>query len=202
MFAQVIQGKTSNPEELDAALNRWLKDLAPGATGWLGSTSGVTEDGRAIAVVRFESEEDARRNSNRTEQDQWWSETAKLYDGEATFLDSTDVTVDVQGDPDQAGFVQVMQGKSSDPERAKQLMDQDADKWAEFRPDILGSVAIGHDDGSYTMVMYFTSEAEAREGERKEPPPELQAQMEEMNKLSVGETQFFDLKQPVIVSPT
>jgi hypothetical protein len=52
------------------------------------------------------------------------------------------------------------------------------------------------------MVMYFTSEAEAREGERKEPPPELQAQMEEMNKLSVGETQFFDLKQPVIVSPT
>ena len=202
MFAQVIQGKTSNPEELDAALNRWLKDLAPGATGWLGSTSGVTEDGRAIAVVRFESEEDARRNSNRSEQDQWWSETAKLYDGEATFLDSTDVTVDVQGDPDQAGFVQVMQGKSSDPERARNLMDQDADKWAEFRPDMLGSVAIGHDDGSYTMVMYFTSEAEAREGERKEPPPELQAQMEEMNKLSVGETQFFDLKQPVIVSPT
>ena len=202
MFAQVIQGKTSNPEELDAALNRWLKDLAPGATGWLGSTSGVTEDGRAIAVVRFESEEDARRNSNRSEQDQWWSATAKLYDGEATFLDSTDVTVDVQGDPDQAGFVQVMQGKSSDPERARNLMDQDADKWAEFRPDMLGSVAIGHDDGSYTMVMYFTSEAEAREGERKEPPPELQAQMEEMNKLSVGETQFFDLKQPVIVSPT
>jgi hypothetical protein len=202
MFAQVIQGKTSNPEELDAALNRWLKDLAPGATGWLGSTSGVTEDGRAIAVVRFESEEDARRNSNRSEQDQWWSATAKLYEGEATFLDSTDVTVDVQGDPDQAGFVQVMQGKSSDPERARNLMDQDADKWAEFRPDMLGSVAIGHDDGSYTMVMYFTSEAEAREGERKEPPPELQAQMEEMNKLSVGETQFFDLKQPVIVSPT
>jgi hypothetical protein len=202
MFAQVIQGKTSNPEELDAALNRWLKDLAPGATGWLGSTSGVTEDGRAIAVVRFESEEDARRNSNRSEQDQWWSETAKLYDGEATFHDSTDVSIDLYGDPDQAGFVQVMQGQSSDPERAKQLMDQDADKWADFRPDMLGSVAIGHEDGSYTMVMYFTSEAEAREGERKEPPPELQAQMEEMNKLSVGETQFFDLKQPVSVSPT
>ena len=202
MFAQVIQGKTSNPEELDAALNRWLKDLAPGATGWLGSTSGVTEDGRAIAVVRFESEEDARRNSNRSEQDQWWSETAQIFDGVATFHDSTDVSIDLQGDPDQAGFVQVMQGRSSDPERARRLMDQDADKWADFRPDMLGSVAIGHDDGSYTMVMYFTSEAEAREGERKEPPPELQAQMEEMGKLSVGETEFFDLKRPVIVSPT
>jgi hypothetical protein len=51
------------------------------------------------------------------------------------------------------------------------------------------------------MIMYFTSEAEAREAERKEPPPELQAQMEEMNKLSVGETQFFDLKRPMIISP-
>ena len=202
MFAQVIQGKTSKPEELDAALNRWLKDLAPDARGWLGSTSGVTEDGRAIAVVRFESEEDARRNSNRSEQDQWWSETAKLFDGEATFLDSTDVTVDVQGDPDQAGFVQVMQGRSSDPERAKQLMDQDSDKWSAFRPDVVGSVSIGHEGGAYTMVLYFTSEAEAREGERREPPPELQAQMEEMGKLSVGETEFFDLKRPVIVSPT
>ena len=202
MFAQVIQAKTSNPQALDAAINRWLQDLAPGATGWLGSTSGVTEDGRAIAVVRFESEEDARRNSDRPEQDQWWSETSKLFDGEATFRDSTEVSVDVQGDPDQAGFVQIMRGRSNDPERARQLMDQDADKWNAFRPDVVGSVTIGHDGGAYTMVMYFTSEAEAREGERKEPPPELQAQMEEMNKLSVGETEFFDLKRPMIISPT
>jgi hypothetical protein len=202
MFAQVIQGKTSNPQALEDAVNKWVQDLAPGATGWLGSTSGVTEDGRVIAVVRFESEEDARRNSNRPEQDKWWSETSKLFDGEATFRDSTDMTVDVQGDPDKAGFVQIMQGRSSDPSRARQLMDQDADKWAAFRPDMLGSVAIGHEDDSYTMVMYFTSEAEAREGERKEIPPELQAQMEEMNKLSVGETEFFDLKRPMIISPT
>ena len=201
MFVQVIKGKTSNPQALDAALNMWVQDLAPGATGWLGSTSGVTEDGRAIAVVRFESEEDARRNSDRPEQDQWWSETAKLFDGEATFGDSTDVTVDVQGDPDQAGFVQIMQGRSNDPERARALMDQDADKWRALRPDMLCSVAIGHDDGGYTMVMYFTSEAEAREGERKEIPPELQANMEEMNKLSVGETEFFDLKRPTMISP-
>jgi len=201
MFVQVIQGRTSNPQGLDAALNQWVQDLAPSATGWLGSTSGVTEDGRAIAVVRFESEDDARRNSDRPEQGQWWSETAKVFDGEATFRDSNDVTVDVQGDPDQAGFVQVMQGRSSDPERARQLMDQDADKWNAFRPDILGSVSVGHEDGGYTMVMYFTSEAEAREAERKELPPELQAQMEEMGKLAVGETEFFDLKQPAIISP-
>ena len=72
-----------------------------------------------------------------------------------------------------------MQGKGSDPERARELMNADADKWAAFRPDIIGSVSVGHEDGAYTMVLYFTSETEAREGERKEVPPELKADMDE-----------------------
>ena len=203
MFVQVIQGRTSQPEALAEAFDRWKADLSSGATGWLGSTGGVTEDGRFIAVARFESEEAARANSARPEQDAWWAETSQLLDGEATFRDSTDVEVDVQGDrdPDQAGFVQIMQGRGSDPERAKQLMAQDADKWAELRPDVIGSVAVGHEQGAYTMVMYFTSEAEARKGESQELPPELQAQMEEMNKLNIGEPEFFDLKRPVLSSP-
>lgn len=201
MFVQVIQGKVSDAQQLRAAVDRWVRELAPDATGWLGSTGGVTEDGRFIMLARFESEDAARRNSDRPEQDQWWTETAKLLTGKAAFRDSTDVTVDVNGDPDRAGFVQVMQGRGSDPDRAKELMAQDSDKWAAFRPDVIGSVAVGHEAGAYTMAMYFTSEAEAREGERKQPPPELAALMEEMNKLNVGEPEFFDLKQPWILSP-
>lgn len=201
MFVQIIQGRTSQPQALVDAFDRWKADLSSDATGWLGSTGGVTEDGRFIFVVRFESEEAAMANSARPEQGSWWADTAQLLDGEAVFHNSADVDVDVNGDPDQAGFVQVMQGRGSDPERAKQLMGQDADKWAEFRPDVIGSVTIGHDEGAYTMVMYFTSETEAREGERKEIPPELQAQMEEMNKLSIGEPEFFDLERPVFGSP-
>jgi len=200
MFVQIIQGKTSKPDSLRAAVDRWMRDLAPGATGWLGSTGGVTEDGRFIAAVRFESEAAARRNSERPEQSQWWAETEKLLDGAATFRDSSDVTVDLQGDPDQAGFVQIMQGRSSDPERVKQLMGQDADKWRALRPDMIGYAVIGHDGGAYTMIMYFTSEAAAREGERKEVPLELRANMDEMGKLSLGEPEYFDLKQPAIRS--
>jgi hypothetical protein len=201
MFVQVVQGRTSDPQALDAATERWMRDLAPGATGWLGTTGGITEDGRAIAVVRFESPEAARRNSERPEQGQWLAETQKLFDGEALIQNSTDVTTDVNGDPDQAGFVQIMQGRGSDPDRARELMTADSDKWAAFRPDVIGSVTVGHEGGAYTMVMYFTSEAQAREGERKEVPPELRATMEEMNKLNIGEPEFFDLKQPVIRSP-
>ena len=56
MFVQVITGKTSQPAQVRAALDRWVEQLAPGATGWLGSTAGVTEDGRLVALARFESE--------------------------------------------------------------------------------------------------------------------------------------------------
>jgi hypothetical protein len=107
----------------------------------------------------------------------------------------------VVGDPDSAGFVQVMHGRSTDPERARALMDDDSTAWADFRPDIIGSVAVAHEGGAYTMAIYFTSEADAREGERKEPPPELKAQMEEMDALSAGPPEFFDLKQPWLYSP-
>jgi hypothetical protein len=198
MFVQVILGRTSDAEGLRAAMDRWMADLRPGAAGWLGTTGGVTDDGRAVVVARFESEDAARRNSERPEQGEWWAATENLFDGEVTFLDSSDVVVDLQGDPDQAGFVQVMRGRTSDPARARQLMTMDPEQWAEYRPDVLGSLEIGHDDGRYTMVLYFTSEAEAREGERKEVPLELRTTMEEMGKLAVGETEYFDLRDPVI----
>src|SRR6266566_5044079 len=145
MFVQVIRGQVSDADQARAALDRWMQDLAPGATGWLGSTAGVTEDGRFIALARFESADAAGRNGNRPEQDQWWTETSKLFTGEATFRDSTDVTVDVTGDPDNAGFVQIMQGRGTDPDRAKELMGQNRDEWVAFRPDVIGSVAVGHE---------------------------------------------------------
>jgi len=201
MFVQVITGKTSDAGQLRAATDRWLRDLAPGAEGWLGSTGGVTDDGRAVLIARFESEDAAQRNSDRPEQGEWWAETAKLLEGEATFRNSVDVTTDLRGDPDQAGFVQVMQGEQGpDPDRVRALMDENAEEWAAFRPDIIGSVGATHDDGTWTMAMYFTSEADAREGEKKEPPPVLQAQMDEMNQLSVGVPEFFDLRDPWLFS--
>ena len=101
MFVQVFKGQVSDAGEMRAALQRWRQELAPGATGWLGSTAGVTENGTFVGIARFESEEAARRNSDRPEQGQWWSQTEKLFTGEVTFRDSTDVMVDLQGDPDQ-----------------------------------------------------------------------------------------------------
>lgn len=201
MFVQVIRGQVRDAGQVHAALDGWSDQLAGGAPGWLGSTAGVTEDGQFVALARFESEDAAQRNNARPEQGEWWDQTARLFTGDVEFHDSTDVTADVTGNPDQAGFVQVMQGRGSDPERAKELMTDNPDEWAAYRPDVLGSVAVGEPGGAYTMALYFTSEKAAREGERKEPPPALRAQMEEMGKLNIGEPDFLDLRDPWLYSP-
>lgn len=200
MFVQVMRGHVADPEQVHAALDRWTRELAPGAPGWLGSTAGVTDDGEFVALARFESEDAARRNSDRPEQSQWWSETSRLFDSDISFRDSSDVITDVNGDPDSARFVQIMQGKGSDPERAKELMEQNPDEWAAYRPDVIGSLAVDQSGGAYTVAMYFTSEQAAREGEKKEPPPELKAQMDEMNKLNIVEPEFLDLRNPWLYS--
>lgn len=201
MFVQVIQGEVSDAAQVRARFDTWVKELAPGAVGWLGSTAGVTDDGRFIALARFESAEAAQQNSDRPEQTAWWEETASVFTGEPTFQNSTSVDADQVGDPDQAGFVQVMQGRSSDLERVRELMATDPTDWQRFRPEILGTLSVGHEGGAWTMAIYFTSEEEAREGERKEAPPELQEMMKEMDSLSVGEQVFFDLKDPWLDAP-
>jgi hypothetical protein len=201
MFVQVIQGRVSDPAALRAQLDRWVSELSPGAEGWLGSTAGVTEDGRSIALVRFESEEAARQNSERPEQSSWWEGMAALFTEEPSFHNSTTVDVDTAGDPADAGFVQVMQGRTSDPDRARQLMQDDPTDWQTYRPDILGTLNVGHDEDAWTMAIYFTSEEAARAGEQKEPPAEMQQTMKELDSLTVGEPEFFDLKEPWLDAP-
>ena len=202
MFAQLIQGRTSDAEAVRTALDTWMEELQPGSTGWLGSTIGVADDGRFVAVARFESAEAAARNSERPEQSRWWAETQRFFDGEVTFADSEDVEVDLTGDPDRAGFVQVMQGRVTDRARARELFAQlPTEAMARFRPEVLGSVMINHGPDRWAQVIYFTSEAEAREGERKEVPPELQAVMEQLVALSPEPVDFIDLRQPLLYSP-
>jgi hypothetical protein len=62
------------------------------------------------------------------------------------FHNCTSVEVDSPGEPWQAGFLQVMQGRSSDPDRARELTANDPTDWQELRPEILGTLSAAHDD--------------------------------------------------------
>lgn len=197
MFAQVISGKVTDREGLARQVARWETDVRPGAVGFLGSTGGVTADGRFFVLARFESAEVAQRNSDRAEQRNWWAETEKCID-EVQFLDSSDIVLQFDGGSDDAGFVQVMRGRIVDAPAYDDVVARTTEFEAlirEGRPEILGAVTIRHQDGRYDDVVYFTSEAAARQGESLEVPPELQKMFASM--MAAAEIdEYLDLVDP------
>ena len=199
MFIQVIQGKASDAEALKGQLDRWGEELASGAEGYLGSTGGVTEDGDFVVLARFESEEAARANSDRPEQGKWWEETSKHLEGEATFRDTDEVETFLDGGSDDAGFVQVIQGRVTDRDRYRELQGELIPKLEDLRTEILGGVQAW--DGDFvTGAVYFASEHTAREGEGKALPDDVRAAFEEWQSL-VEDPTYFDLTDPWLHAP-
>jgi hypothetical protein len=194
MFVQMIEGRVADPETLRRLMDQWMQELRPGAPGFLGSTAGVTDDGHGIAFARFESAADAEANSSRPEQGEWWAEAKKSYAGEVAFTDSEDVETFLGGGSNDAGFVQVMRGRV-DRDRMHAMDEQFAPHAPSFRPDLIGSLRIWTGPDTYVEVAYFTSEAAAREGEKKEAPPELAATMSEFEAL-MKDVEFLDLRDP------
>jgi hypothetical protein len=194
MFVQLIEGRTSDAEGLKRQGDRWQAEVRPGAAGYLGVTSGVTADGRSIAIVRFESEEAARANSARPEQDSWWADTAKLFDGDVAFTESSDVTEYLGGGSDDAGFVQVMKVSGVDRAQVDRL-DETFDQFSNLRPDLLGGLRVWTGPDRYVEAAYFRSEAEARAGEQAELPADVQALMGEFQEV-MANTEYLDLTDP------
>jgi hypothetical protein len=197
MFVQVIQGKANDRAALREQWVRWDEQLKPGAEGFLGSTAGITADGAFIALARFESEAAARASSGRAEQDAWWRETSQYLD-EPTFHDCTQVDLLNDGGSDDAGFVQVIRGKVTDVDRAREIDTAMQDRLGSLRPDIIGGIVAWHPrDGRFTNAVYFTSEAEARAKERETSnAPEFEDYMREYQAISDGEPTYLDLTDP------
>ncbi len=195
MFLQVIQGKTNDTQGLRRQFDSWERELRPGAAGYVGTTGGVAEDGTAIFLARFESEDAARANSDRPEQGEWWNETARYFDGEVRFRNCPEVDETLTGAVEEAGFVQVMQGRVRDKQRLEELEKDFMPRLAEMRPDVLGNVR-GWDGDFFTDAIHFTSEAEARKAEASM----AENTGEEFNELMslVEDLTYIDLKDPWI----
>lgn len=193
MFIQVIQGKVKDAELLERRIASWRTDIKPGAKGYLGSTSGITPDGRGITLARFESEAAAKANSERPEQGRWWNETAEAFGGDPTFYNCREVDTLFGGGSNDAGFVQIIQARAKDEEQMRARRAEIEKRLRERRPDILGMVIAWHGDGGFTQAVYFTSEAEARAGEKETEQDQLR---QEFMSLMEGPPTFFDLTRP------
>jgi len=195
MFIQILQGRCTDEDRLRQLGDQWLAELAPGAPGWLGGTYGTTDDGQFIGIVRFESREAAMANSARPEQGAWWSEMEKCFDGPVEFHDADDVVLMLDGGSDDAGFVQVIQGKVDDPQKLRAAMT-DTEGLHEMRPDILGATLAIDADGTFTETVAFTDEASARRGEQQPMPDDVR----DLWETAVHDMSYADLHRPWFAS--
>ncbi len=193
MYVQIIQGRVVDPELHRRQSERWSAELKPGASGYLGATWGVTRDGVAVTVVRFESEADAVANSERPEQGKWWAEMEPSM-SDISFQNCAEVDTMLGGASSDAGFVQVISGSVKDKTAAQAMFDEVGDQLSAARPDILGGLMAWHGGGGdFTQVMYFRSEAEAHAGETSEVDPEIGNRYAD---IMASPPSFLDLVEP------
>lgn len=190
MFVQIIEARVKDPEGLRRQWQAWDDECRPGATGFLGSTGGITDDGRFIAVARFESEDAARTNSQRGEQTTWWDQTKSFLDGEPSFTDTTETDEFLAGGSNEAGFVQIMRGRA-DRNELRDVMQEAEASLRQDRPEVIGGLIAWNGD-RFVQTVYFTSEAEAREGEKKPAPSRDRLQ------AATSDLEFVDLRDPWI----
>jgi hypothetical protein len=191
VFIQVMQGKCSRQDEMRALSREWVEQSGSGANGWLGGTYGFTDDDTFFGVIRFTDRDSAMANSARPETSAFAERMGALFDGPVEFHDCDDVTLLFDGGSDDAGFVQIIQGRVDDPDRIKAML-ADTSMLHEMRPEIIGGTLALEPDGTFTETIAFRDEDSAREGEKTEPPPEVRSELESM----MAGARFYDLHHP------
>ncbi len=154
-------------------------------------TAGVTADGRFIAVTSVESGGSARAANG-----DWRG----VLNGQVRVSNGTRTDVFAPGDLWCARFVQVVQGQVTDLDEARRHKASLEEALAAHLPCLLGTLTVEHDEERFTRVLYFTTEEEARTGER-DMPAAVRRRDEPALRLLVGPLQFLDLRDPWLLSP-
>ena len=105
----------------------------------------------------------------------------------------------LDGGSDDAGFVQVIEGRLDDPQHFREWMSQSVDVLHEARPDLIGATVAIDDDGWFAETVAFRSEAAARAGEARAMPAQVQEEWER-EMAHAHDVTYLDLHHPWFVS--
>jgi hypothetical protein len=199
MFVWVLEGKVANPRDVGRQLTQWTNEFGGTTPGYLGATGGVTNDRRFLLVVRWASEDAGNALLLRPEQQAWYEEFQKSFDGPVDFAETADVTIHLAGGSDAAGFVQAMKVSGVDRLRVEAAERAFEDVAPQIRPDLIGGVRVWTAPDCFVEVNYFTSEQDARAGEKEAPPPDLVEGFQDFTAM-MKDAEYFDFTAPFLHS--
>lgn len=197
MFVRVVRGHAIDPISLRQQWHNWERPVATAGDGYLGATAGVAADNTFVAMIRFTSEAAADRCTESADGASSWDDVlGRLRDTLVEDAHRTDIWN--KGGSDDAGFVQIRQGVSSDPARLRYLyVNQQPVRMGPHRPEVLGGLFAWHGDARFTLSAYFTSEAAARRGESLH---EFASFFDDINAV-MHDLTYIDLCDPWLSSP-
>ena len=193
MFVRVVRGHATSRATLETEWQRWASSAVNDGSGYLGATAGVADDDTFIAMIRFESRATADQAMGPASE--WSDVLTQLRNPVVRDSDRTDIWN--KGGSDDAGFVQIRQGVSNDPERLRDLyVNQQPVRMGPYRPEVVGGLFAWHDDHAFTLSAYFTSQDDARRGEHLH---EFESFFDDINAVMQDLT-YIDLHKPWLSS--
>ena len=161
MFVLTVAAHTSAADALRRHVLTWPAEVGTAATGWLGSTAGVSDDGAFLLLLRFESEEASLITSGLPSYTDWWQMCRRHLDTKPSFTPSTAVTGILAGGSDSAAAVRITQGRAT-PSRLEDIVRRLEVVPASQRDDVIGGLVAWHDGGQFTEALYLRAPPTAR----------------------------------------
>lgn len=200
MFVRLMQGACAYADTARLQWDDWVV-LARAAPGWLGSTGGISSAGTFLLLSRYESQEAARHHADTAPYGAWLAATPGWLDEAPTIRETGDVSLVGDPEPLAAGFLQIMRARVVDREGFEAVEEGLAGAFTAHRPDFTGGYRAWLPDDEVWAVDYFTSEADARAGEARPPPEDLQAGFEQWTAF-LEEVRWHDVADPWIATAT
>jgi hypothetical protein len=171
VFVQILQGKVADAAGVRGELDRWWRELGPSVPGWRRLTAALGDDGEFLALLQFDSRDSYRHNRARPEQKAWLGGLEFSLTAPVTVTECAAGYALHAGDSEAARFLQVVQGRVTDPARFAATRAQAEQTLRRHAPHVLGVLFLEHAGGSgqFTEVAYCTSERETRAAERQMP---------------------------------
>jgi hypothetical protein len=193
VFIQMVQGRCSRQDEMRQLVDDWCGSMAD-RPGWLGGTYGFTDDDRFLGIVRFDSSSACKEAAAMDGAAMWWAGAEALFDGDCDVHESEDVSIMLAGGSDDAGFVQVMQGRVTDADRYRHFMTDTAmtSMLHDARPEIIGAILAMEPNGRFVETIAFTDEDSARRGEQIDMPADMEADFQ----AAMADVEYIDLHKP------